>query len=82
MTAVPFAGEDGVERGGELAVPVTDEEPETPGPVAKVREHIAGELGDPCSGRACADAQDMDAPGGKLHDEEDVETLGRPSPRA
>ncbi|WP_432045454.1 hypothetical protein [Streptomyces asiaticus] len=26
-------------------------------------------------GGACGDAQDMDAPGGNLHDEEDVETL-------
>ncbi|MER8162293.1 hypothetical protein [Streptomyces sp. NPDC094472] len=69
------AGEDGVECCSELAVPVTDEESEAPGPVAEVHEQIAGELGDPCAGRACADAQDMNAPGGDLHDEEDVESF-------
>ncbi|GDY52139.1 hypothetical protein SVIO_027620 [Streptomyces violaceusniger] len=46
-----------------------------PGSVLQVHEQVAGELGDPCSGGACGDAQDMDAPGGNLHDEEDVETL-------
>ncbi|MER6145881.1 hypothetical protein ABT174_38715 [Streptomyces sparsogenes] len=69
------AGEDGVERGGELAVPVTDEEPEAPSAVAEVHEQIARELSDPCAGGTGCDAQDMDAPGGDLHDEEDIETL-------
>ncbi|MEE4598080.1 hypothetical protein V2J94_40575 [Streptomyces sp. DSM 41524] len=69
------AGEDGVEAGGELAVPVPDEEPEALRSVVEVREQLAGELGDPCAGRVGGDAQDMDAPGGDLHDEEDVETL-------
>ncbi|MEE4589159.1 hypothetical protein V2K49_40065 [Streptomyces sp. DSM 41602] len=67
------AGEDGVERGGKFAVPVTDEEPEAPSPVAEVHEQIAGELSDPCAGRVGGDAQDVNAPGGSLHDEEDVE---------
>nr|WP_250846428.1 hypothetical protein [Streptomyces violaceusniger] len=68
------AGEDGVERGGELAVPVTDEEPGAPGPIPEVHEQVAGELGDPRAGRVGGDAQDVDAPGGDLHDEEDMET--------
>ena len=35
-------GEDVVERGGELAVPVTDEEPEPPGPPAELHQEVAG----------------------------------------
>ena len=69
------AGEDGVECGGELAVPVADEEPEAPSSVLEVHEQVAGELGDPCAGRAGGDTQDVDAPGRDLHDEEDVEAL-------
>jgi hypothetical protein len=38
-------GEDVVERCGELAVPVADQEVEAPGPFAKVHEQIAGLLG-------------------------------------
>jgi hypothetical protein len=68
------AGEDGVERGGELAVPVTDQEPEAPSPLLEIHEQVAGELGDPYACRACGDTQDVNAPGGDLHDEEDVET--------
>ncbi|MCQ8193896.1 hypothetical protein [Streptomyces rugosispiralis] len=69
------AGEDGVECGGELAVPVTDEEPEASGPVAEVHEQVAGELGNLCAGGTGCDAQGVDAPGGDLHDEEDVKAL-------
>ncbi|MGO4747139.1 hypothetical protein AB4212_00585 [Streptomyces sp. 2MCAF27] len=68
------AGEDGVERGSELAVPVTDEVPEAPSPLLKVREQIAGKLGDPYAGRMGGDTQDVNAPRGDLHDEEDIET--------
>jgi hypothetical protein len=42
--------EDGVERGGELAVPVADQEPEPVGAFAEVDEQVAGLLGDPVSG--------------------------------
>ena len=68
-------GEDGVERCGELAVSVTDEEPEAPSPVAEVHEQVAGELSDPCAGWVGGDTQDMDASGLDLHDEEDVEAF-------
>jgi len=40
-------GEDGVERGGELAVSVADQEPELVGAFAEVHEQVAGLLGDP-----------------------------------
>ena len=38
------AGEDGVEGGGELGVPVADQEPEPVGVVAEVDEQVAGLL--------------------------------------
>jgi hypothetical protein len=41
------AGEHLVECGGELAVPVTDQEPKLLGVVAEVHEQVAGLLGDP-----------------------------------
>ena len=41
----------------------------------EVHEQVAGELGDPCAGRVGGDAQDVNAPGGDLHDEEDVEAF-------
>src|SRR4051812_38802194 len=44
------ADEDGVERGGELAIPVTDQEPEPVGAVAEVHQQVAGVLGDPGPG--------------------------------
>ena len=43
------AGEDGVERGGELTVPVADQEPDLIGAVAEFHEQVAGLLGDPGS---------------------------------
>jgi hypothetical protein len=47
--AVP--GKDFIERRGELAVPVADQEPEPPGPVAEVRKQVPGLLGRPGPGR-------------------------------
>ena len=44
------AGEHGVERGGEFAVPVADQEPEPVGVLAEVHEQVAGLLGDPPAG--------------------------------
>jgi hypothetical protein len=36
------AGERGVERGGELAVPVADQEPEPLGAIAELHQQVAG----------------------------------------
>jgi hypothetical protein len=44
------ASEDGVEGGGELAIPIADQEPEPLGPVAQVHQQVAGLLGDPGAG--------------------------------
>ena len=68
-------GEDGVEGGGELAVAVADEEPEAPVGVVEVHEQVAGQLGEPGSGRVGGDAEDVDAAGGVLDDEERVEPV-------
>jgi hypothetical protein len=68
-------GEDGVESGGELAVAVAEEESEVPVGVVEVHEQVARQLGEPGSGRMSGDAEDVDAAGGVLDDEERVEPL-------
>ena len=45
------AGEHGVERGGELAVPVADQELELLGAIAELHQQVAGLLRDPVPGR-------------------------------
>jgi hypothetical protein len=65
-------GEDGVERGGELVVSVSDEEPEAAVGVIEVHEQIAGDLGEPGAGRMGGDAQDVHTAGGVLDNEERV----------
>ena len=67
--------EDGVEGGGELAVAVADQEPETAVGVVEVYDQVARLLGQPRSGRVCGDAQDVHPPGGVLDDEERVEPV-------
>jgi hypothetical protein len=67
--------EYGVEGGGELAVTVTDEEPEVSVGVVEVHEQVAGQLREPGSGRMGGDAEDVDAAGGVLDDEERVEPV-------
>jgi hypothetical protein len=51
------AGEHGVERRGELAVPVADQEPEPLGVLAEIDEQVAGLLGDPGPGWAVIPAR-------------------------
>ena len=67
------AGEDGVERGGELAVPVADQEPEPVGAVAEVHEQVAGLLGDPGPGGVGGDPGEVHAAAVVLDHDEDVE---------
>ena len=67
------ASEDGVERGGELAVPVADQEPELVGAVAEVLEQVAGLLGDPGLGGVGGDPGEVHV-AAVVHDhDEDVE---------
>ena len=67
------AGEHGVEGGGELAVPVADQEPELLGAVAEVHEQVAGLLGDPGAGGVGGDPGDVHAAAAVLDHHEDVE---------
>jgi hypothetical protein len=70
-----FAGEDGVEGGGELHVPVADEMGEVGGAVAEVPQELAGLLGGPGCGGAGGDAEDVDGAGAYLHEEQGVQPL-------
>ena len=53
------AGEDSVERGGELASAVADEEPEGGGTLVEVHQQVAGLLGGPGSGRMAGCPEDV-----------------------
>ena len=66
-------GEHGIERGGELAVSVADQEPELVGAVAEVHEQVAGLLGDPGSGGVGGDPGKVHAATLVLDHDEDVE---------
>jgi hypothetical protein len=68
-------GEYGVESGGELAVAVTEEESEVPVGVVEVHEQVARQLREPGSGRMSGDAEDVDAAGYVLDNEERVEPV-------
>jgi hypothetical protein len=68
------AGEDRVERGGEFAVPIADQEPEPVGSVVEFDEQVAGLLGDPGAGGVGGDPGEVHAAATVLDDNEDVET--------
>ena len=68
------AREHGVEGGGELAVPVADQESEPVGAVVEVHEQVAGLLGDPGPGRMVSDPGDVHAAAPVLDHDQDVET--------
>jgi hypothetical protein len=67
------SGEDGVERGGELGVAVSDEVPEATAGGVEVHEQVAGLLGQPGTGGMRGDAEDVHSPGGVLNDEERIQ---------
>src|SRR3981081_3043757 len=54
-----LAGEDRVERAGELRVPVADHEPELRRTVAEIHDQVAGLLSDPVAGGMFGDAEDV-----------------------
>src|SRR6478609_7949984 len=54
----PGAGQDGVERGAELAGAVADQELEAGGAVVEVHQQVAGLLGGPGSGRMAGRSED------------------------
>jgi hypothetical protein len=61
-----------VERPGELCVPVTDQELERGGLVAKDGDQVAGLLGHPQAGGMVGDAGQVDPPAAKLDEAEDI----------
>jgi hypothetical protein len=67
------AGEHSVEGGGELAVPVADQEPELVGAVAESDEQVAGLLGHPGSGGVGGDPREVHAAAAVLDHYQDVE---------
>ena len=67
------AGEHCVEGGGELAVPVTDQEPKLLGAVAEVHQQVAGLLGDPGAGGVGGDPGEVHAAAVVFDHDEDVE---------
>src|SRR3979409_247777 len=73
-----FGGEYRVEGPCVLGIPVPDEEPERCRSVAEVHRQVAGLLGGPGGGRVGRDAEDVDAAGGDLHDEQQVPPAPRP----
>ena len=66
-------GEHGVERGGELGVPIADQELELRGPFPDVSEQVAGLLGGPLPRRVRRHTQDVDPTGADLHHEEHIQ---------
>jgi hypothetical protein len=70
-----FAGEHGIEDAGELAVAVLDQEREACQTVVEVHQEIARLLSDPGTGGVGGDAQEVDATGGVLHNEQHIEPV-------
>ena len=68
-----LGAEDGVEGVGELGVPVADEEAERGGPVAQVREQVAGGLGGLGCGGVGGHPVQVHCASLDLHDGQDVE---------
>ena len=67
------ADEDCVEGRGELAVPVTDQEPESVGAIAEIHEQVAGLFSDPDPRRVGGDPGDVHVAAVVLDHDEDVE---------
>ena len=73
MTRDIDGGEHGVEGGGELGVPIADQEPEATAGVVEVHDQVAGLLGEPGAGGVGGDAEDVHPSGDVLDREEHVE---------
>jgi len=72
-----FAGEDGVEVAGELAVAVADQEAKRARSLVERPGELARLLGDPWSGRVGGAAGEVDVPATQLDEEEHVQPLQR-----
>jgi hypothetical protein len=69
----PRAGQGGIERRGELAGAVADEEPEGGGVVGEVHQQVAGLLGGPGSGRVAGRPEDVQVAVADFQGEQDVD---------
>jgi hypothetical protein len=67
------AGEDRVERGAELGVPVPDEEPEPVRGLAEIQEQVPRGLGNPVTGGMDGNTEEVDAPAVDLDHEQHVQ---------
>jgi hypothetical protein len=70
-----FAGEDGVEVAGELAVAVADEEAKRRSLLPECPGELSGLLGGPCAGRVGGAASQVDTSAAELDEEEHVQPL-------
>jgi choline dehydrogenase-like flavoprotein len=70
-----LGGKDRVERGGELRIPVTKEEPELLDAACEVHEQVAGLLGHPHPGRVGGHPEDVYPAGGMLDREQHLQAL-------
>jgi hypothetical protein len=68
-------GENGVERGGELAGAVADEEPDGGSAVVDVNQQVASLLGGPGSSRMAGCPEDVHVAASHLEGEEHVDPL-------
>lgn len=66
-------GEDGIEGGGELGVPVTDEEAKRADPFAEVHQQVTGYLSGPGRSRMSGHTGQMHPAGAHFHDKQDIE---------
>src|SRR6266702_4574311 len=66
-------GEDCVERGGVLRIPVSDQELQAVSPLPQVHDDVPGLLYCPCGGRAGSDAGEVNPAVVVLDDEQHVE---------
>lgn len=68
-------GEHLIKHGGELGVPIADEEAKCPCALAEVDQKIAGLLSGPCAGRVAGHAQDVHVSRTDLHHEQYVQAF-------
>ena len=71
--SIPASVEHVVEQGGELAVPVPDQEPRPAACILQVHDEVPRGLGDPGGSGMRGCAQDPDPPGGVLDDRQHVQ---------
>ncbi len=74
------AGQDRVERCGELASAIADEESEGGGAAVGVYQQVAGLLGGPGPGRVAGRTEDVHVVAADFQGEEDVDPVGAENP--